>query len=47
VFALVKEKEYFDIPEIHQRFVMERFEKVRKNPERLLNWDDAKKTLTA
>jgi hypothetical protein len=24
---------------------MERFNKVRKNPERLLDWDEAKKTL--
>ncbi|RLD55669.1 MAG: hypothetical protein DRJ05_12590 [Bacteroidetes bacterium] len=46
-YALNKEEEYFDIPEIHQKLVMERFKKVRGNPERLLNWDEAKKTLTA
>lgn len=44
-YALNKEQEIFDVPEAHQNLVMERFEKVRKNPERLLNWDEAKKTL--
>jgi hypothetical protein len=34
-----------DIPEEHQKLVMDRFEKVRKNPERLLDWDETKKTL--
>jgi hypothetical protein len=27
--------------------VMERFDKVRENPERLLDWDEAKRTLKA
>ena len=36
-----------DIPEEHQKLVMERFEKVRQNPDRLLDWDEAKKTLKA
>lgn len=44
-YALKKEQEHFDIPEAHQELVMERFDKVRKNPERLLDWDEAKKTL--
>jgi hypothetical protein len=44
-YALKKEKEVFDIPEAHQKLVMERFDKVRKNPERLLDWDEAKKSL--
>lgn len=44
-YALKKEKENIDIPEAHQKLVMERFNKVRKNPERLLDWDEAKKTL--
>jgi hypothetical protein len=44
-YALKKEQEIFDVPEAHQNLVMERFEKARKNPERLLNWDEAKKTL--
>ena len=46
-YALKKEKESNDIPEAHQKLVMERFEKIRKNPERLLDWDEAKKTLKA
>ena len=36
-----------EIPEEHQRLVMQRFEKVRSNPDRLLDWDKAKKTLKA
>jgi hypothetical protein len=44
-YALKKEKEVFDIPEAHQKLVMDRFYKVRKNPERLLDWDEAKKSL--
>ena len=46
-YALKKEKESIEIPEAHQKLVTERFDKVRKNPERLVNWDDAKKTLKA
>jgi len=46
-YALKKEKESIDIPEAHQKLVMERFNKVRKNPERLLDWDEAKKALKA
>lgn len=46
-YALKKEQERFDIPEAHQKLVMERFDKVRKNPTRLLDWNDAKKTLKA
>ncbi len=46
-YALKKEKKSIDIPETHQKIVMERFNKVRKNPERLLDWDEAKKTLKA
>jgi len=44
-YAKKKEKDDFDISETHKKLVMERFEKVRKNPERLLDWDEAKKTL--
>jgi len=40
-----KEKEVLDIPEAHQKLVLERFDKVRKNPERLLDWAEAKKSL--
>lgn len=46
-YALKKEKESHVIPETHQKLVMERFDKVRKKPERLLDWDEAKKTLKA
>ncbi len=46
-YATKKEKEVYDIPEAHQQMVMERFEKVRKNPERLLDWDEAQNTLKA
>jgi hypothetical protein len=44
-YALTKEKESNDIPEAHQKLVMGRFDKVRKDPERLLDWDEAKKSL--
>lgn len=44
-YALKKEQEHVEIPETHQKLVMERFDKVRNDPERLLDWDEAKKTL--
>jgi hypothetical protein len=46
-YALKKEQESLDVPEAHQKLVMERFDKVRKDPDRLLDWDEAKKTLKA
>ena len=46
-YALKKEQENLKIPEDHQKVVMERFNKVRKAPERLLDWDEAKKRLKA
>ena len=46
-YALKKEQENFYIPQAHQKLVNERYAKVRKSPERLLNWDEAKKTLKA
>ena len=46
-YALKKERESLDIPEAHQKLVMERFDKVKNNPERLLDWNEAKKTLKA
>jgi len=46
-YALKKEADVYDIPEEHQKLVMQRFEQVRQNPERLLDWDEAKKTLKA
>ncbi|MFZ4464052.1 MAG: hypothetical protein ACOYN5_09390 [Bacteroidales bacterium] len=44
-FAFKKDKEVYDIPESHQQLVMERLEKIKNDPERLLDWDEAKKTL--
>ena len=46
-YALQKENDTFSIPETHQKLVMDRFGKVQKNPEDLLDWDEAKKTLKA
>jgi hypothetical protein len=46
-YALTKEADVYDIPEEHQKRVMERFEEVRQNPDRLLDWDKAKKSLKA
>ncbi len=44
-YAEKKEDSISVIPESHQKLVSERFEKVRKNPDSLLDWEDAKKTL--
>ena len=44
-YALKKEQEIFDVPEAHQKLVMERFDKVRKNPDRLVDWAEANKRL--
>jgi hypothetical protein len=46
-YAIKKEKDVYDVPDAHQQMVMERFEKVRKNPERLVDWDEAQNTLKA
>ncbi len=46
-YAQKKEVPNYDIPEEHQKVVLERFQQVRNNPERLLDWDEAKKTLKA
>ncbi len=40
-----KENEIFDIPISHQKIVTDRFEMVRANPERLMDWDEAKNML--
>lgn len=45
--ALKEDEENIEVPEAHQKLVMERFEEVRKNPERLLDWEEARKTLKA
>ena len=44
-YAFKKEQDDFEVPEAHQKLVMDRFEKSRKDPERLLDWDEAQKTL--
>lgn len=44
-YAKKKEQNVYDIPEAQQKLVMERFGKTRETPERLLDWDEAKKTL--
>ncbi len=44
-YALNKEQDNIEIPVAHQKLVMERFDKIRKDPDRLLDWDEAKKTL--
>ncbi|MFP4489480.1 MAG: hypothetical protein ACLFN1_09270 [Bacteroidales bacterium] len=46
-YASKKEKEAYEIPQAHQKLVNERFKKVRKDPERLLDWDKAKEDLKA
>ncbi len=44
-YALKKEQGEADIPEAHRKLVTERLEKARKNPELLLDWEEAKETL--
>jgi hypothetical protein len=44
-YAQKRDKKLYDIPVTHQNLVMERFEKTRENPDVLLDWDEAKKTL--
>jgi len=44
-YALKKEQGESDIPESHKKLVLERLEKVKKHPEQLVDWEDAKKTL--
>lgn len=46
-YAMQKETEGYTIPKEHQDIVMERFDKVRNDPEKLLDWNEAKKTLKA
>ena len=44
-YALGKEEQKVEISEKDQNLVIERFAKVRANPERLLDWKVAKETL--
>lgn len=46
-YARQKEANISDIPDEHQKIVMQRFEKTRNDPNRLLDWKEAKKTLKA
>ncbi|HUW07002.1 MAG TPA: hypothetical protein VMW01_12150 [Williamwhitmania sp.] len=46
-YALNKDSEGYSISEEQQRLVMERFEKIRSNPERMKDWEEAKNTLKA
>lgn len=38
--------ESMDIPIEHQKLVLDRIKKSKKNPERMLDWDKASKSLT-
>ncbi len=46
-FAKKKETGSLEIPDSHQKIVMDRFKKVRSSPERLLDWETAKVKLKA
>jgi len=46
-YAKKSEQKVFDIPEAQQNMVMERFEKAKKNPDRLLDWKEAKNKLNS
>ena len=37
--------ERMEIPKEHQKLVLERKQKSKQNPERMLNWEEASKTL--
>ncbi len=44
-YARKRDQKIYDIPEAHQNLVMERFDEMEKNPDRILDWDDAKESL--
>ncbi|MEE4115659.1 MAG: hypothetical protein V2I37_05795 [Marinilabiliaceae bacterium] len=44
-FAARKEKEKYSVPDTHQKLVMSRFEKSKKDPSLLMDWDEARETL--
>lgn len=44
-YAFAKEGRDEEIPEEHKKIVMERFNKVRSNPDRLMDWNEAKESL--
>lgn len=41
----MNDKEKNQIPNEHQKIVIERIEKSKENPERLLDWDEVSKNL--
>jgi hypothetical protein len=45
--ALSNEAVKYEIPKEDQNLVMERFDKLKKNPEELMDWEEAKKKLRA
>lgn len=45
IHQLEEEQENINIPKAHQELVMSRFEKVRKDAGRLLDWEEAKNKL--
>jgi len=46
-YALKKEQEDLEVSEAHQKLVMDRFDKIRKTPENLLDWEQARTKLKA
>ncbi|MCF8232003.1 MAG: hypothetical protein K9J27_07420 [Bacteroidales bacterium] len=44
-YASTKEGGNEEIPEEHKKIVMERFNKVRSNPDGLMDWNEAKESL--
>lgn len=46
-YAQKRDADIYDVPDEHQKLVMERFDQIRQNPERLLDWDEVKKNLKA
>ncbi len=44
-FAQDKKEISFEVPDAHQKLVLDRFKKIRNNPKRLIDWDEAQKTL--
>ncbi|MCF8308280.1 MAG: hypothetical protein K9I68_04645 [Bacteroidales bacterium] len=44
-YASKKEIDNQEIPEEYKKIVMDRLDKVRNNPDRLMDWDKAKESL--
>ncbi len=44
-YARKRDQKIYDIPEAHQNLVMERFDEMKQNPDKLIDWDDAKESL--